>query len=241
MEKISIVIPALNEEKRLPNTLNKLSEFLENSSNEYTCEVVVVVPEGTDNTLKVAKDHQDLFDCEYKIIEPGVRVGKGRDVREGILNSTGDKILFMDADLATPLHHIPELITKLKGDKKMAIGSRNLNEMHTSKIRSLISKLGNLASKLLVGIYYEDTQCGFKGFTKDAADLIFNKQTIMGWAFDIELLTIAKRNKIDVEVIPIPDWEDIPGGNITDNVFQSSINTLYELIKIRMNIIRGRY
>ncbi|NBW29604.1 hypothetical protein EBR37_04450, partial [bacterium] len=70
---------------------------------------------------------------------------------------------------------------------------------------------------------------------------IFNKQTITGWAFDIELLTIAKRNNINISVIPIQDWIDVPGGNITDNVLSSSINTLRELLKIRFNIIRGKY
>jgi len=147
----------------------------------------------------------------------------------------------MDADLATPLHHIPQLLGGLTDKKSMAIGSRNLNAMHTTRLRSLVSRLGNLASKLLVGVYYEDTQCGFKGFTKEAAEIIFNKQTITGWAFDIELLTIAKRNNINISVIPIQDWVDVPGGNITDNVLSSSVNTLRELLKIRFNIIRGKY
>lgn len=241
MEKLSIVIPALNEEKRLPATLDELSGFLDHEITDYEHEVVIVVPKGIDDTLGVAKKYNDKFNCEYKIIEPGDKVGKGRDVRSGVLAATGDKIIFMDADLATPLDHVPEMVRLINDKTPICIGSRKLNKMHTSKIRTLVSMLGNIASKILVGIYYEDTQCGFKGFTKDAANVLFHKQTILGWAFDIELLTIAKRNNIKVSVLPIEDWEDIPGGNITDNVLKSSINTIRELLKIRFNIIRGKY
>ena len=241
MEKLSIVIPALNEELRLPSTLKELSVYLGDSIKDYEHEIIVVVPIGTDNTLEIAKEYKKVFDCDYQIVEPGPKLGKGRDVRSGVMSATGDKIIFMDADLATPLHHIPQLLGGLTDKKSMAIGSRNLNAMHTTRLRSLVSRLGNLASKLLVGVYYEDTQCGFKGFTKEAAEIIFNKQTITGWAFDIELLTIAKRNNINISVIPIQDWVDVPGGNITDNVLSSSVNTLRELLKIRFNIIRGKY
>jgi len=241
MEKLSIVIPALNEEHRLPGTLNTLAVYIKDNLKQYDNEVVIVVPEGTDQTLEVAKKHKDLFNCGYKIVEPGRKVGKGRDVRAGVLEASGDKIIFMDADLATPLHHIPEMLNKLNDRTQVSIGVRRIEEIHHSKLRSMVSQLGNIASKLFVGIYYEDTQCGFKGFTKEAAEVIFKKQTIMGWAFDIELLAIAKIEGYKVSTVIINDWIDVEGGNLVDNVLRSSVNTLRELFKIRMNMIRRKY
>ena len=241
MEKLSIVIPALNEEHRLPGTLKKLSVFLENEIDDYKHEVIVVVPEGTDKTLEVAKEHKNLFNCDYIIVEPGKKVGKGRDVKAGMLKATGDKIVFMDADLATPLHHLPRMLEKINSETEVCIGIRKIEEIHHSKLRSAVSRLGNLASKLLVGVYYEDTQCGFKGFTKNSTEKIFNKLTILGWAFDIELLAIAKIDGFKVSTIDINDWVDVEGGNVTDNVIRSSLNTLRELVKIRFNILRNKY
>jgi dolichyl-phosphate beta-glucosyltransferase len=241
MEKLSIVIPALNEEHRLPETLKKLSQYVDTDLQHFDNEILIVVPNGTDKTLEVAKNHRELFNCEYLIVEPGNKLGKGRDVQAGILKSSGDKVIFMDADLATPLHHIPEMINNINSNTEVCIGIRDIDWIHDSKLRAIVSRLGNIASKLLVGVYYEDTQCGFKGFTRNAVDKIFTKQTIMGWAFDIEILAIAQRNGLEVSEILIKDWIDVPEGNLTDNVLISSLNTLKELFKIRLNILLNKY
>jgi len=241
VKKISIVIPALEEELRLPNTLNSLNEFFSTNLLDYSKEVIIVVPDSKDRTYEIAKDFAGKFDTEYKVLQPGEKVGKGRDVRAGMLEATGDIVIFMDADLATPLHHLNKMVALLDKGTPIVIGIRQIKTIHHSKLRSFVSLMGNLASKFIVNVYYEDTQCGFKGFTKEATQICFGKQTITGWGFDIELLAIAGVNQLKVDTIVIEDWDDVAGGSLNDSVMLSSFRTITELLEIRANIRKKLY
>jgi dolichyl-phosphate beta-glucosyltransferase len=177
-----------------------------------------------------------------KVIQPGSPVGKGRDVLVGMKAATGKKIIFMDADLATPLHHIKELTEKLD-IADLVIGSRKFSATH-SGFRRVASSILNKFTRLLIGLHgIRDTQCGFKGFTASSADLIFNRQTILGWGFDIEILLIAKIHKLKILQIPIPDWKDPKGdlGLAGESTLSASFRTLREVLKIKINKVRGCY
>ena len=242
IQLISLVIPAYSEEKRLPNTLDELAQFLKNNLTKYDIEVIVVVADSPDKTLDVANDYKHTFsDYRYHIVRPGKRSGKGRDVRAGMQIASGDIRIFFDADLATPLHHLNTMVADFENGKDVVIGKRKLSTIHSSSLRSFVSQLGNISSKVFVNVYYEDTQCGFKGFTAHATDVCFGRQTILGWGFDIELLAIAKIYNLKVGEIVISDWEDKAGGSLTGNVVASSLRTLKELIIIKRNLNAGKY
>ncbi len=138
----------------------------------------------------------------------------------------------MDADLATPLHHITTMLTMFENEKPdIVIGTRKLSAMHEKQFRRFISTIGNLCFLVVGGFYSPDTQCGFKGFTADATKLCFGKLTRMKWSFDMELLTIAHVNKLEVQQIKITDWQDVPNGSFKPNL-KNSWQFFKDLVRI---------
>ncbi|MEK7472092.1 MAG: glycosyltransferase [Patescibacteria group bacterium] len=238
--KLSIVIGALREEKRIGKTLDVLSIFLKDEGLDKSTEVIVVVADGGDNTLGVVSDRRSSFES-LRTVEPGKPVGKGRDIKAGMLASHGEVRLFMDADLATPLHHIKTVLAMFENESPdIIIGTRRLTKIHKDIPRQLISLLGNLCFMLVGGFYSPDTQCGFKAFTDEAANICFNKQTRMKWSFDMELLTIANVNKLRVQQIALNDWQDMPDGTFKPSL-GSSLQFFKDLLKIFFKRILGKY
>lgn len=239
---LSIVIGALNEELRIGKTLDELARFLKDDETmkNLTCEVVVVCAEGTDKTPAVVAKHGRKI-ANFSLLFPGKRVGKGRDVKYGMLRTKGNYALFMDADLATPLRHVPIFYNTALSGYDLVIATRNLKKHHSHLVRRSLSMAGNLAYRLLGGVWIEDTQCGFKLFSKKAARLCFGKQTINGWGFDMEILTIAKVNNFKAKHVRIDDWEDMPGGTFVGPIIKNALETLGELLYIAKNRILGRY
>lgn len=243
MIDLSIIIPALNEEKRIGKTLSELSAFLKNDPllKEMSLEILVVSADGVDKTHSVAVRYAKNLP-NFKLLKPGKVVGKGRDVQYGMLRAKGKYILFMDADLATPLHHIPIFYKNAQTGNDIVIATRNLKKHHTHLPRRTLSLAGNAAFKLLGGVWIEDSQCGFKLFTKKAAKMCFEKQTIMRWGFDMELLTIAKINGLKIEQLRINDWASIPGGIFdSGKIATNAIESLHDLSVIARNRILGKY
>lgn len=239
---LTIVIPALNEESRVGKTLESLAIFIDTDPvlKNLNCEVVVVNADSDDNTLSVAKKHGKKIK-NFTIIRPGEKVGKGRDVRCGMLAAQGKKVLFMDADLATPLHHIP-IFFNLSKQFDLVCATRNIRLHHTSITRRFVSIGGNILFKLSSGVWTEDSQCGFKLFSHDAARLCFQKQTIMKWGFDMEILTIAATNHLTTKFIRINDWRHIPDGTFdSTNTVYNSLSSLIDLGKIVRNRIMRKY
>lgn len=240
---LSIVIPALNEEKRIGATLDELSVFLRKDPymKKLNCEVIVVCAKGVDRTKETSIRHGKSID-NFKVVSPGSPVGKGRDVRFGMLKSKGAAAVYMDADLATPLIHLPEFHSLMIGGFNIVAATRNLKNHHSHLARRALSIIGNAAYKLLGGIWIEDSQCGFKLFDRQAVRICFNKQTIMKWGFDMELLTIADVNKLLIKQVRIEDWVDQPGGTfITSQIIRNSIMTFNDLLVIATNRLMGRY
>lgn len=240
--KYSLVIPAFQEEPIIEATLIAVHDYLKDCGIFDLTEVIVVTADGNDKTALIVKNHASLFG-RFQFIEPGMRAGKGRDVRAGIQAAKGDFILFTDADLATPVHHIRTAYHLLENGHDMVVGVRNLREIH-SGLRRFVSMAGNMVARLLIAPRFSDTQCGFKGFRKDAAQQIFTKLTVMGWAFDMEAIFIARKRKLKIAALHIPDWsENKPEKDqlAGDNNITASLKSFKEVLRIRLNDLRGIY
>lgn len=239
---LSIVIPALREAKRLPTTLKELHGYIKKNDHlsNMRIEVVIVAADGGDSTVDVAKKWQKKIP-NLVIIEPGAPVGKGRDVREGMLAARGEAILFMDADLATPLKYVPIAYDHWKESGGVVVGVRNLRKHHPNLLRRSVSNIGNLLFRVMCGVRIEDSQCGFKLFSKEAAQICFGRMTIMKWGFDMEVLTIAKQYDIKIGQVKINDWVHQEGGHIDDNTIEQSIASMKDLTRIYINRITGKY
>ena len=235
---ISIIIPALREEKRIGKTLDELSRLLKGLP--LLCEVIVVVAEGGDNTAGVIQKKAPKFQ-DIQIIEPGKPAGKGRDVREGMLAARGRAVLFMDADLATPLKYIEVFYKNFQEGYDVVIGTRNLRKHHKHPVRLAVSNAGNILFRLLSGVSTEDSQCGFKLFSYRATKECFSRQTIMKWGFDMEILAIARYRNFVIRQIRINDWRHAEGGSFEDSPLRNSIDSLVDLVKIFKNRLLGRY
>jgi len=239
---LSIVIPALHEEKRIGKTLDELARFLKNDSffKSKTVEVLVVAANTTDQTHQIIKEKQPLFK-DLTLLKPGRIVGKGRDVKYGVECANGSIIVFMDADLATPLGNLETFYNECRPGVDIVIGTRDLLTYRSNKLRSLYSSFGNFMYRLAGGIKVEDTQCGFKMFTAPAAKICFSKLTILGWGFDLEILAIAQANKLKIKAIRIDDYKHMPYSTHTDGVFRIAIRSISDLIRITIKRLSRTY
>lgn len=230
---ITIVIPAYREEKRIGSSLDKLSRFLEKDSFFKTknTEVIVVAADSPDRTDSVVRSRQSSFK-DLKLLKPGKKAGKGRDVRYGMLRSRGRFVIFMDADLATPLKHLEEFYKSCAQGSDVVIGTRDITKHHANLIRRAISYTGNVLFRLVSGMWIEDSQCGFKMFSNQAADVCFSKLTLQGWSFDMEILVIAKLYNLNIKTIRIDDWVDVPGGTFNEGIVRVVYRSLKDLTHI---------
>lgn len=203
---LTVVIPAYNEEKRLSKTLPALKEYMGGREHE-----IVVVDDGSaDRTAKVAS----MFGC--RVIRHAVNLGKGAAVKTGVLVSRGDLVLVTDADLATPMEELSKLEAALESGADIALGSREAPGAIVKRAsfkRKLAGKVFNLAVRLLTGLPYKDTQCGFKLFRGDAARALFALAECNGYCLDVEVLVLAKEMGCKVEEVGV-EWHDKPGSKV---------------------------
>jgi dolichyl-phosphate beta-glucosyltransferase len=239
---LTIVIPAYHEGKRIGKTLDELAHFLKHESffRDKEVEVLVVAAETSDDTHKIVLARLALFK-HCKLLKPGNRVGKGRDVRFGMLKATGKLVIFMDADLATPLYHLKTFYEACTKGDELVIGTRNLFKHHPSHTRRTISNIGNVLFRLASGIWLEDSQCGFKMFSAYANQICFSKLTLTGWDFDMEVLAIARANGLKIQSYRINDWRSVPGSTFTDGILTISMRSIHSLCHIMLCRIRGVY
>ena len=176
----------------------------------------------------------------YQVLDAGEHAGKGRDIRMAMLKASGSYRLFMDADLATPLHHIDEVQKYMQQNKDIIIGIRNLQTTHTG-LRKFISGFGNFLIRFLLRLKLKDTQCGFKAFRAGVAEDVFSKQTIMGWGFDMEVLAIGVTRGYSIQTIAINDWKDIAGGTFKNVAVSGALSTFKDLLRIKWNLLTGKY
>lgn len=233
---LTIVIPALREEKRIGKTLDELSRFLKTNPvlKKMVVEVLVVSATSTDKTHQVVQSKRTKFK-KLCLLRPGKPVGKGRDVQYGMLRAKGKAVIFMDADLATPLRHLPSFYKAYTKGSDIVIATRNLRKHHESFARRTLSNMGNVLFRIASGVWVEDSQCGFKLFSNEAAKACFSKLTIMGWGFDMEVLAIAKANKLNIVTKRVNDWVPVPGGTFEAGFLKNAIHSLGELAHIIKN------
>lgn len=236
---ISIVIPAYNEEKRLPKTLERVIEYM--SGQKYAFEIIVVDDGSSDATGKIVRDKMS-GNSSIRLMQNHKNRGKGFSVRSGISAAQGEYVFFSDADLSTPIEEIEKLLLRLKEGCDVAFASRGMRNsdvvVREAWYRDTMGKVfGFLVRNLAVrGVH--DSQCGFKGFRKSSAAKIFTLQLINGFAFDVEVLFIAKKLKMSTAEIPVR-WIDAPKSKV--NPILDSLKMLCELFRIRLNNLLGKY
>jgi glycosyltransferase involved in cell wall biosynthesis len=238
---ISIVIPAYNEEKRLPATLRSVIGYLE-SRYSGAWEVLVVNDGSRDGTGRVAAEFAEQTPGVYLLENPGNR-GKGYSVRHGMLKAQGEWVLFTDSDLSAPIDELDKLrAAASERNAEVAIGSRavdrSLIAVHQSFFRETAGRIFNLLMRVLTGLQFHDTQCGFKLFSARAARETFRRQRIERWGFDVEVLFIARRLGFKTVEVPVR-WSHSEGTKI--NMFSDSANMFLDLVRVRWNWIRGLY
>jgi len=234
---ISIIIPAFNEAQRLPGTLRKINAYL--LKQDYPSEIIVVENGSTDGTYTIANDMQGEVHNLTVIHEN--RRGKGWAIRQGMFKANGEYRFICDADLSMPIEEIAKFMPPLELSAPIAIGSREAPgavRYDEPEYRHIIGRVFNWLVRILLLPRLIDTQCGFKLFREDAAKAIFPRLTIIGWTFDVEALFIARKLGLKIVEIPI-HWHHHPHSTV--NVFRDSLRMGFDLIKIRVNDLLGRY
>ena len=245
---LSVVIPAYNEAARLPSTLEKVMDYL--GRQPYTCEVLVVDDGSEDRTASIVEAAATRYPHLTLIRNP--HRGKGYAVRTGMLAARGRFILYSDADLSAPIEEVEKLLPYLQGKYDVAIGSREgvgARRYDEPFYRHLMGRVFNTIVRLIALPRFNDTQCGFKAFRKEAAHTLFKGLHLYGdnaaevkgamvTGFDVEVLYLALKWGYRVKEVPI-NWYYSKGKNV--NPLKDSYRMLRDILRVRLNDLRGVY
>ncbi len=235
----SIIIPAYNESERIGATLEKVLSYL--AQQGWDAEVIAVNDGSRDNTPEIIQGCADKNSRLRLLQNPGNR-GKGYSVRNGMMHARGKVLLFSDADLSSPIEEAGKLFEAIAAGADVAIGSRWLkSDLQTQRqplYRQLFGRIFNLLLRIILSLKFKDTQCGFKAFTRQAAQAIFPRQRIERWGFDPELLYLAKKFGFKVAEVPV-EWAHSEGTRISP--LRDGTRMFGELLKIRWNALSGKY
>ncbi len=235
---ISIVIPVYNEENRINKTLDKIRHFL--SNHRLSDEVIIVDDGSTDATYTIVSDYAKR-NKNVRIIRNDQNKGKGFSVKRGVLAATGDTILFTDADLSTPIEELKIFLPHLN-KHDIVIASRGLERsriiVKQPKFRQLLGKIFPFIVQLLLRLNIKDTQCGFKLFRAAAAKEIFSRQRLDGFAFDAEVLFVAKKLGYRIKEIPV-EWANVGGSKV--KVIRDPFLMLFDVFRVWTYGILGAY
>ncbi|MGD0506336.1 MAG: dolichyl-phosphate beta-glucosyltransferase [Terriglobales bacterium] len=235
----SFVIPAYNESSRIRPTLDALLRHAHEQN--WDAEILVVNDGSRDDTAQIVREYGKLHPQILLVENPGNR-GKGYSVRNGMLHARGDICLFTDADLSSPVTEAQKLFDAIGRGADIAIGSRWLRvELQTERqplYRQVFGRIFNLVLRVILGLRFADTQCGFKAFRRDAAQRIFPLQKIERWGFDPEILFLARRAGLRVEEVPVL-WAHSEGTRL--HPFRDGLRMFVEVLRIRRNAMTGEY
>lgn len=242
-ETLSIVIPAYNEESRLPSSLDRIFQYVERCPLSVI-EVIVVDDGSLDQTVATVElgittgRHPSML----RVLRNPENNGKGYAVREGMLKAIGDWILFTDADLSSPIEEIEKLLATARGERaEVAIGSRALKSssirVHQSQLREYSGRAFNMLMRVVTGLRFRDTQCGFKLFRLGAAREIFERQIELGFSFDVESLVIAQTLGLATIEVPVV-WSNVEGSKVS---LVQGLKSFWDLLFIRYRALAGVY
>ena len=234
---LSLIIPAHNEQARLPASLPKIHEFLK--AQAFSWEVIVVDSGSRDGTAQVVRDFTARWP-ELRLVQVE-RPGKGLAVRRGMLAARGDYRFICDADLSMPIDQVPRFLPPSMRDADIAIASREVAgaaRHDEPTYRHLIGRAFNVLVRRLTIPEIQDTQCGFKCFRRSVAEDLFRVQQVEGWTFDVEILYVALRRGYRIVEVPIP-WYYNPGSRV--RIARDSLTMFTDLFRIRRNWRRGVY
>lgn len=233
----SIIIPAYNEEHRLPASLNRVAAFIQKQS--YPIEVVVADDGSRDGTAAIVEQFADQYPFIYVLrVAHG---GKGSAIRAGISQGQGQYLVICDADLAVPIEELPKFLPPTLDGYDVAIASREVKgakRFNEPYYRHLMGRVYNLLVRLMAVPHIQDTQCGFKAFRREVAQELFALQTIDGWGIDVEILFIAHRFGYEIVEVPV-NWYYGKGSKIQP--VQDTIRMVGDLLQVRRNARQGRY
>jgi dolichyl-phosphate beta-glucosyltransferase len=235
---LSIVIPAYNEELRLPTSLAQIASYIRASGRQT--EIIVVDDGSTDRTAAIAESFRGEMP-DLRVISNGENRGKGYSVRHGMLEARGCIVLFTDADLSAPIEEADKLVPALES-YDIAIGSRALNRSlifaRQSVFREYAGIIFNAIVRIILRLPFVDTQCGFKAFRRERCQIIFQQQRIERFGFDPELLYLARHHGLRAVEIPVR-WAHSPATKVS--MVRDSVQMFLDVFIIRWNSLTGRY
>jgi len=237
--QLSIVIPAYNESARIESALDRVMSCVETQG--WDAEVLVVDDGSKDNTVEIVEAWMDRYPRLHLIKNPGNR-GKGYSVRNGLLQAAGDVVMFTDADLSAPMEEANRLLQAIADGADVAIGSRWMDRarqtIHQPLYRQFFGRCFNAITRGVMGLPFKDTQCGFKAFRREVAQVVFRLQSIERWGFDPEILFIARKLKYRIVEVPVT-WGHDERSRMS--YLKDGLKMLEEMAVIRYNSLAGRY
>ncbi len=237
--KLSLIIPAYNEEKIIADNLDLMTSFLR--TKKYDWEIIVVNDGSKDRTPKIVKVIS-AKNKKIKLVDLRVNQGKGAAIRAGIMVAKGEYVIFSDADLSVPISFIDPFLSALEKKGEVVIGSRrtaNSNIIkHQNILRESMGKVFTMLSKITANTNITDFTCGFKGFTKEAAAKIFSRTTIDRWVYDTEILYLAQKLRYKIVEVPV-DW--VNRGDSRVKLMKVVIPSLIDLVRIKIYDFSGKY
>ncbi len=237
--KLSVVIPAYNEEKRIGPAIGAVISYMRSRNLDF--EFIFVDDGSTDKTVETIKNSLGGF-SGFKILSHERNRGKGAAIKTGMLAADGDWVLFTDSDLSTPIEELDKFLRLAKEGYEVIAGSRKMPgaavEKKQSFLRENLGKVFTVLSNIILGTNYSDFTCGFKLFEKSACKKIFSAQTIENWSYDSEILYLAKRYSLKFAHVPVR-WINDPHTKV--RLLKDIFGSLKGLFLIRLNEIRGIY
>jgi dolichyl-phosphate beta-glucosyltransferase len=239
LASVSVVVPCFNEGKTIQKNLMRIHNYLKNNFEVF--EIIVVDDGSSDDTLKEVKKMQD--DLHLRVIGNEINEGKGKVVKQGILEGSCDLIMFIDADLGIPIEELEKFVPEFKKGHDIVIASRfvpGLKVVRPVQLhRRLMEKVFRLIRMTIINDWHiKDTQCGFKVFKKEAAMKIFPKASVKRFAFDAELVFVANKFGYKIKELPIR-LQNPPSRTL--RIIRDPANMILDLMRIRINDWKGKY
>lgn len=242
-DSLSFVMPVYNEEEIIESTLLEVYKYFK--TKNYKWEIIVVDDGSNDSTVKkfnAFKKSKKLSSAKLKLIKVSPNRGKGNAVKVGMLEARGDFIIFSDADLSTPLVTIPKMLAKYKKGYNVVIGSRRIKgatlTKRQPKTRELLGKGYTFMTQTVTGVAISDFTCGFKGFSKVAAQEVFKRSVVARWGYDAEIIFLAKKHGYEIVEVPV-EWRDREASRV--KLFSDLPKSLVDTLAIRWRDMRGMY